>query len=137
MGNKKDQQRQKELAIIHDTLLRGSGSGDFSTTHDLDFEVGPWPFPEYKRFRIGTVEGLWGNDLEKMRFIILAIHNSEPGNGHLEDVFEWFQYSCRREGFDLMVDQCWNKDFKRHLIQKRGFRPVKGRNAVIKDVREM
>ena len=131
-----EQQRQKELALIQDAIFGGIGADRFSTTHNLDFEVAPWPYdPEYQRFRVGTVGGLWGS--RKGYFVILAIHNSSPGNGHLEDVFEWFEYSCRREALDLMVDECWNEDFKKHLIEKRGFRPVEGRNAVIKDVRDM
>lgn len=133
--DKKELQRRKELALIQEAVLGGTGQDRFTSTHNLDFEVGPWPFSGYKRFRVGTVEGLWGND--EKHFIILALDNSNPGNGHFDDVLEWFEYSCRREAKDLMVDECWNEDLKEHLIKKRGFKPVDGRNAVVKDVRDM
>lgn len=132
----KQKQRIKELNLIHDALLGGVGSDRFSTTHNLDFEVAEWPHhPAYKRFRVGTVEGLWGSEEEA--FVILALFNDQPGNGHFDDTLEWFEYSCRREAKDLMVIELWNRDLRRHLIQKRGFRPVEGLDAVIKDVRDM
>jgi hypothetical protein len=95
------------------------------TTHDLDFEVAPWelasmvPKLNLMRFRVGTCEGVWGVD--KLCYYILAIENKSSGNGHLQDVFEWFEASCKRDKKDLKVLEVWNIGFKNHLIKKRGF----------------
>jgi len=34
---------------------------------------------------------------------------------------EWFENSCQRDNKNLLVVECLNKDFYRHLILKRGF----------------
>lgn len=111
------------------------------TTHNLDFECAPWePLPglpyaaDYQRFRIGTCEGLWSSD--KSNYIILAIENSCPGNGHLKDVFEWFENSCKRDKKDLLVMEIMNENFKRHLITKCKFRPY-GTDHAIKKLKDM
>jgi hypothetical protein len=99
------------------------------TTHNLDFEVAKYRYSEdILQFRVGTCKGLWFSDEESYR--ILAIINSSPHNGHLDDVFEWFEYSCRRDKKALCIMELFNKDFRRHLIEKRGFKP--NGNGVIK-----
>jgi hypothetical protein len=92
----------------------------FKSKHNLKFEVSKWMADDFLRFRVGTCDGLWRST--KNSFDILAILNSEPGNGHLDDVFEWFEQSCRRDGKKLMVLEIWNQSFKQHLINKRGFK---------------
>lgn len=106
------------------------------TKHSLDFECAPWtpvfPFPgaeNYYCFRIGTIEGLWASN--DKTYDILAIENKKPGNGHFEDVLQWFEYSCRRDGKALRFLEIMNPGFKRHLIKKRGFKP-QGANAIKK-----
>lgn len=108
----------------------------FVTKHHLDFEAAPWtpvfPFPDvdnYWCFRIGTIEGLWAST--ETSYDILAITNKVPGNGHFEDVLQWFEHSCRRDRKKLRFLEIMNKGFKMHLIQKRGFRS-QGPNAVKK-----
>lgn len=94
----------------------------FTSTHDLPFEVAPWEFDigeGFERFRIGTCGGLWrAKDNE---YQILAIDNKEKGNGHLQDVFDWFINSCKRDKKNLRILEVWNKQFRKHLIEKRGF----------------
>ena len=80
-------------------------------------------------FRIGTVEGQWRST--ETAYEILSITNNEPGNGHLDDVFEWFGYSCKRDKKDLIIREFWNNDFKEHCIKKRGFK-LYGENDLIK-----
>lgn len=93
----------------------------FKTTHDLPFEVATWYLSsDFKRFRIGTCEGLWRSTDDS--YDILAVDNGEIGNGHLNDVFEWFEHSCRRDKKVLRVLECMNKRFETHLIEKRGFK---------------
>ena len=100
------------------------------TTHNLDFESCVWDInPLYNLFRIGTCEGQWFA-LDKA-YCIIAIINKQPGNGHLDDVFEWFEHSCKRDGKALMVLEFFNDRFKKHCIEKRGFRPFM-ENDVIK-----
>ena len=107
-------------------------SDTFQSSHGLDFEVADWIMGPFIQFRIGTCHGLWGVTGES--YDILAIDNKEKGNGHLEDVFEWFENSCRRDNRDLKVLEVWNKAFKKHLIEKRGFIDIGGDN-VLKKIR--
>lgn len=103
--------------------------GNFVTTeHKLDFEVAEWNMPSFTQFRIGTCHGLWRST--KDTYDILAIDNDEPGNGHLEDVFQWFESCCKRDKRDLMVLEVWNADFMKHLLTKRGFTSAGGYNVI-------
>ncbi len=96
----------------------------FKSTHNLGFEVAESPYSKllndyHMMFRIGTCEGQWGCISDS--YYILSVVNKVPGNGHLTDVLEWFEQSCRRDKKNLMVLECSNKGFYNHLIQKRGF----------------
>lgn len=87
------------------------------TKHNLDFEV-----TESKLgmlYRIGTVTGQWGSTWDS--YYILSFLNHKQGNGHLDDVFEWFEYSCKRDCRNLLVLECMNERFATHLMNKRGF----------------
>lgn len=99
----------------------------FKSTHNLDFEVVQWHDPSMQLFRIGTCEGLWTSD--KKSYIIIAVTNSEPGNGHLNDVFQWFEASCKRDKKSLKIVEIMNMDFMFHLINKRGFKKISGMNV--------
>lgn len=114
---------------------------DFTTTHNLDFLCAPWnpmipveklekiigPVVDkdkwshipWKLFKIGTCEGQWRATPEA--YEILSIINTDKGNGHLTDVLEWFEHSCRRDSRKLRILSFENRRFKRHLINKRGF----------------
>jgi hypothetical protein len=85
------------------------------TKHNLDFEVAPWepiipmPFTEtYAAFRVGTCEGLYCTNA--LTYDILAVKNLNPGNGHFEDVLQWFENSCRRDKKNLRFLEVMNKD---------------------------
>lgn len=100
------------------------------TKHNLAFEVAPWPKnPAIQLFRVGTCEGQWF--VTDHAYCILSVKNSCPGNGHLDDVFEWFEASCFRDKKALIVLELMNEQFKAHLLKKRGFK-VMGKNDVIK-----
>lgn len=96
------------------------------TKHNLDFESAPSPYnifgDNHQMFRVGTCEGQWG--FIKDCLFILSVFNKEQGNGHLDDVFQWFEYSAKRQGMNLMVLECMNNNFYDHLIKKRGFQPL-------------
>jgi len=102
----------------------------FESTHKLDFEAAPWIMGDFMQFRIGTCHGLWG--VTDTTYDILAIDNREKGNGHLEDVFEWFENSCKRDGKDLRILEVWNGNFLKHLITKRGFQHESELNLIKK-----
>ena len=102
------------------------------TQHDLDFEVGLWIVPGFKRFRVGTCKGLFRQT--DCTIDILSIVNDSPGNGHLNDVMEWFEYSCKFSGYVFRILEVWNLEFKEHLIKKRGFKDF-GNNSVAKIVK--
>ena len=104
----------------------------FQSAHHLPFEVaGDWPFdPSWSHFKVGTCFGLWR--AERDTYEILAITNEVPRNGHLTDVLEWFEHSCRRDKKALRVREFFmNPEFKEHLLNKRGFQPD-GKDDVIK-----
>lgn len=99
---------------------RGPLVRPFMTAHKLAFEVVPWErSDEYLLFRVGTCHGTWRSTA--LHYDILTIINEEPGNGHLQDVLQWFSHSCRRDGKDLRILEVMNKEFMRHLVEKRGF----------------
>ena len=106
----------------------------YISKHKLDFEVAEWIMRPYMRFRIGTCTGLWNatNDT----YDILAIDNSDKGNGHFEDVLQWFENSCKRDGKNFRFLEVWNKNLKKHLIAKRGFKDI-GEYNLLKIIDQM
>lgn len=99
------------------------------TKHSLDFETAHSDFGTH--FKIGTCTGLWGS--VNGAYFILSVSNDEPGNGHLDDVFEWFEFSCKRDKRNLLILEIMNAPFYMHLISKRGFIPMDtGGSNVIK-----
>ncbi len=55
-----------------------------------------------------------------------------PGNGHLEDVFEWFEYACIRDCKGLIIREFFNDRFYNHCIEKREFIPEPGTKNLFK-----
>jgi hypothetical protein len=107
----------------------------FKSEHDLDFLVAPYPRQltediKWDAFKVGTCEGLFGVTAES--YVILAISNTEKGNGHLNDVFQWFSRSCIRDKRSLKILEVWNQDFRDHLINKRGFKDIGGFDVELK-----
>lgn len=109
----------------------------FQTEHNLDFEARPWTPPivtksshEFIEYRIGTCEGLYCSD--ETSYSILTVKNSQKGNGHLNDVFQWFENSCKRDGKDLKVLEIQTERFYNHLVLKRGFTPIDKENVIKK-----
>lgn len=101
------------------------------STHNLLFEVTDWYLdPHIKLFRVGTCEGQWFSST--MAYHILSIKNNSPGNGHLNDVFEWFENSCKRDKLPLMIMDFFNPQFKLHCITKRGFVEIPKTSHLIK-----
>lgn len=102
---------------------------DFKSEHNLPFEVSSWIVPDFTRFRVGTCDGLF-RSCDKS-YDILAISNSNVGNGHFNDVLQWFENSCKRDNKNLQILEVWNSNLKAHLINKRGFNDI-GNDNVIK-----
>jgi hypothetical protein len=101
------------------------------TTHNLLFEACDWPRDKnIKLFRVGTCHGQWYS--EELCYVILTVINNSPGNGHLQDVFEWFENSCKRDKKLLKVAEVMNQRFRKHLIEKRGFHPITMTEDLIK-----
>ena len=99
------------------------------TEHKLDFLSRQWS-DEWNIFKIGTCGGQWSATEDA--YIILSFINDEPGNGHLNDVFEWFEHSCKRDKKNLIVMEVMNEGFYMHLLTKRGFIPLdaSGNNVI-------
>jgi hypothetical protein len=100
---------------------------DFTSTHNLSFESAPDPFRGY-RFRVGTCEGQWG--VAKGCYYILSVTNRNQGNGHFDDVLEWFEFSCKRDGRNLIVLEIWNENLLAHLVDQRGFQALGNEHAI-------
>jgi len=109
---------------------------NFKSTNNLDFEVAYGyralinDGNNWTKFRVGTCEGLFC--AKEKTYDILAIVNNDPGNGHLTDVIEWFQQSCKRDKKSLRFLEIMNKKFKEKLIKKYGFKPDGKDNLIIK-----
>ena len=104
---------------------------DFKTTHNLIFWSAPWDRdPTIQVFKIGTCKGQW--IATDFTYDIISVINETPGNGHLEDVFEFFERSCRRDKRALRIREFFNEPFRQHCINKRGFVPVVGSSDLIK-----
>ena|ERR1700727_1697954 len=90
----------------------------FESTHKLDFLCCPWERDaEWMRFKVGTCSGLWKSTPDA--YEILAVDNEQPGNGHFNDVMEWFENSCRRDRKSLKFLEILNPAFKKHLLKKK------------------
>jgi hypothetical protein len=110
-------------------------SVEFKSTNNLLFETAPFYHPSATRFRVGTCDGIYS--CESNKYIIIGVTNHEQGNGHLQDVFDWFENSCKRDKKDLMVAELMNDGFKKHLIEKRGFTAIDENNVIkrLKDIK--
>lgn len=112
--------------------------GEFQTTHKLDFLTKHWDSPfnldGWQEFCIGTVKGQWM--ATETTYEVLSMFNHDPGNGHLDDVFQWFENSCKRDNRDLVVSEIINDDFAKHLVNKRGFELIEGTENHIKKFRK-
>jgi hypothetical protein len=108
---------------------------EFKSTNNLLFETAPFYTPDVTRFIVGTCSGIYS--CEGSKYVIIGIANRQPGNGHLQDVFDWFENSCKRDKKDLMVAELMNERFKKHLIEKRGFKLINDNYAVkyLKDIK--
>ena len=107
----------------------------FQTQNNLKFYSTPFPSffedEEWLEYKVGTVKGLWNCDNEN--YIILSFVNEEKNNGHLQDVFQWFENSCKRDQKNLLIKEIVNEKFYKHLIEKRGFEKVNNnKNELIK-----
>lgn len=93
----------------------------FKSTHNLPFEATKGSdYMDFNHFRIGSCTGLWR--AKNRQYQILSIVNTKPHNGHLEDVFDWFKQSCKRDRYNLVILEIFNRRFKKHLMEKRGFK---------------
>lgn len=100
------------------------------TKHHLHFYSRPWAGdPEWQDCKVGTVHGQW--QVRGGHYVILGIMNMIPGNGHLDDFFEWFEYSAKRDKTSIIILEIWNRKFYDHLISKRGFFPVKQNDSIL------
>lgn len=107
---------------------------EFKSTNNLPFETAPHFMPEFVNFRVGTCTGIYCSS--EKNYMILAIGNSESGNGHIQDVFDWFENSCKRDKKNLMIIEIMNPRFMKHLIEKRNFIEV-DKQTVIKNLKDI
>jgi len=101
---------------------------EFKSTHNLPFETASFYHNSATRFRVGTCTGIFSFDGDN--YIIIGIGNDKQGNGHLQDVFDWFENSCKRDKRNLIVAELMNERFMKHLIEKRGFIAIDNNNVI-------
>ena len=93
------------------------------SSHDLIYEQSePTDFENGVKsagFKVGTCHGLVLFRQDSID--LLAVINNEPGNGHFDDVMEWFHYACKVQKKNFRVVELFNQRLKWHLINKRGF----------------
>lgn len=106
----------------------------FESTHKLEFFAAAWADPEFTCFKIGTCQGLYVSTSET--YDIIAVVNNEPGNGHFQDVIDWFENSCLRDKKSLRFMEMMNDEFRKHLVLKRGYKP-EGENNLIKTFKKI
>jgi hypothetical protein len=117
-----EEELEKEQELDED--LENDNNDVFESEHKLPFLVAEYPLNldtkhKWICFKVGTCEGLWRCTYTS--YEILALKNKEKGNGHLNDVFQWFEMSSKRDNKTLKVKEVWNERFQNHL-QKRGFK---------------
>lgn len=104
---------------------------NFKSKNNLDFESTSQPTHwDFYGFKVGTCHGLWRTSNKS--YEILAIVNEKPNNGHLDDVFEWFENSAKRDNYNILVLELWNERFMDHLINKKGFTKIDNSNIIKK-----
>lgn len=109
--------------------------GQINTKHSLEFFVAKDPEKSgWQYFKVGTITG-------KYRFMndaieISRIDNENPGNGHLDDMFEHFEHAVKDTPRVLRILNITNERFEQHLIGKRDFRTIlhEGKLALMKRV---
>lgn len=105
---------------------------EFKSSHNLDFLSAYWNNPfnteGWQVFKVGTCHGQWV--ATETTYDILSVINDEPGNGHFNDVLEWFEQSCRRDKKALRILEVMNDDFAKHLVYKRGFTYQSNENLI-------
>lgn len=79
------------------------------TIHKLDFQAKPYEPVSFLakiikpdgwiEFKVGTCIGIFL--VTDKTYDIVAIENENPGNGHFEDVLQWFEHSCHRDKKNL------------------------------------
>lgn len=98
-----------------------------TTTHGLNFEQADVPKEKQDLlslgiylydFRVGTVYGQWYHKNNEL--CIFAIFNSVPGNGHVKDVFEWFEFACKEQKKNMRVTCILSNEFAR-MLELNGF----------------
>jgi hypothetical protein len=80
------------------------------------------------KFICGTVDGIF--TVEKERVVMIGIGNMQPGNGHITDVFQWFERACRELKKNFWIVEIINEGFYRHLVEKHCFQIVTNKQVI-------
>jgi hypothetical protein len=98
------------------------GPYEIKTKHDLDFEMSRdgSDTSGLAVFRVGTCCGQFR--VADDAYEIVSVLNTESGNGHFDDMMQWFEHACRRDDKGLRFTCILNERFAFHLIEKRGFK---------------
>lgn len=107
----------------------------FRTTHNLKISIAPQTFAGRPTgntlYKIGTCHGFYRST--NLSVDIIAMVNDEPGNGHFDDVLQWFTEIARLEGKLLRVVEIMNPEIATRLIQFYGFHAIDAKTVVKHD----
>jgi len=101
---------------------------DFVSAHALRFFSRKWDNPlfdieedveHWDEYNVGTCIGQWRVTDKAVE--ILSFLNTERGNGHFEDVMQWFEFIAKAAQRPIVIYEVWNEQLRRHLTEKRGF----------------
>ncbi len=79
-----------------------------------EFLQRPWK-DGWDEFVVGTVRGAYRASPDA--FEILAIVNTQAGNGHFQKCIDWFERSCRREKLKLRFIEVVGDKLENYLIK--------------------
>lgn len=116
---------------------------EFKSTNNQNFEIAPyWGIlneivksnEKYISFKVGNIKGAF-RALDS-QYQILAVFSNRPGSGHMKDVLEWFENSCKRDNYDLVINDVVNPRLVGYL-HRNGFSIVPDSRDMIKHQKNM
>lgn len=106
----------------------------FKSPHKLKFKTAPHLIggapTGMEKFIVGTCHGLWVQ--HNLSVDMWAVINEKPGNGHMDDVIEWFFQIAKAGNVPIRVMDISNKTFYDELVEKWKFLPTDHPNVLMR-----
>lgn len=106
----------------------------FKSQHNLKVYVNPFTVAGIDagvlQFKIGTTHGIFKNF--SLSVDVFTVINDNPGNGHMEDFFEFFEAHAKKTNRVFRMCEVSDQEFKNALIL-RGFKATEHPEILMKD----